>query len=106
MPDELAYLRYTRRRVAEGRPEQQHVRERHIEATIILADGTVYAEKGMIDFASNSVGRSAGTIQVRAVFPNEKRLLTPGLYVRLQVAAEQAYPAVLVPERAIGTDQS
>jgi len=55
-PDELAFLRYTQRRVAgEGKMEAQHVRERHIEATIILTDGSVYPEKGTIDFASNSV---------------------------------------------------
>ena len=53
--------------------EAQHVRERHIEARIILADGSEYPEKGMVDFASNTVDPSTGTIQVRAVFPNEKR---------------------------------
>ena len=105
-PDEMAFLRYTQRRVAEGKMEAQHVRERHIEARIILADGSEYPEKGMVDFAPNTVDPSTGTIQVRAVFPNEKRALTPGLFVRLQIAAETTYAAVLVPERAIGTDQS
>ena len=106
-PDELAFLRYTRRRVeGDGKMGAQHIRDRHIEATIVLADGSTYPEKGTLDFASNSVDPSTGTIQVRAVFPNEKRSLTPGLFVRLHVAAETAYPAVLVPDRAIGTDQS
>jgi RND family efflux transporter MFP subunit len=105
-PDEQAFLRYTKRRVGEGTMASQHVRERHIETTIILADSSTYPEKGTVDFASNTVDPSTGTIQVRAAFPNEKRALTPGLFVRLQIAAEQAYQAVLVPERAINTDQS
>jgi RND family efflux transporter MFP subunit len=86
--------------------EAQHVRERHLAARIILANGSLYPETGTIDFASNAVDPSTGTIQVRASFPNEKRALTPGLFVRLQVASEQAYAALLIPERAINTDQS
>jgi RND family efflux transporter MFP subunit len=106
-PDELAYLRYAERRVAtEGLREAQPVRTRHIETTMILADGTTYPVKGSIDFASNKVDPSTGTIQVRAVFPNPQQTLTPGLFVRLRVTPETSYDAVLVPERAIGTDQS
>jgi RND family efflux transporter MFP subunit len=106
-PDELAYLRYTERRVAqEGKREAQPVRERKIETTIELADSTLYSEKGTVDFAAASVDPSTGTIEVRAVFPNPQRTLTPGLFVRLRVTPETSYEAVLVPERAIGTDQS
>lgn len=106
-PDELAFLRYTRRRVeGDGKMESQHVRERHLGATIILADGSTYPETGLVDFASNVVDPSTGTLQVRASFPNEKRALTPGLFVRLQIASEQPYAGLLIPERAINTDQS
>jgi RND family efflux transporter MFP subunit len=106
-PDQLAFLRYTRRRIADdGKMEVQHVRDRKMEATIVLADGSTYPDKGIVDFASNIVDPSTGTIQVRAEFPNTRRALTPGLFVRLQIAAEKVYPALLVPERAINTDQS
>lgn len=106
-PDELAFLRYTKRRLeGDGKMEAQHLRERHLGATIILADGSTYPETGLVDFASNVVDPSTGTIQVRASFPNEKRALTPGLFVRLQIASEQPYAALLIPERAINTDQS
>lgn len=106
-PDELAFLRYTERRIAsDGQLEAQPVRERNIETTIVLADGSVYPEKGKVDFASNIVDPSTGTIQVRSVFPNPHRALTPGLFVRLRIASEQSYPALLVPERALNTDQS
>jgi RND family efflux transporter MFP subunit len=106
-PDELAFLRYTRRRVEDGSfAAAQPVREREIEATIVLADGSVYPTKGKVDFASNTVDPSTGTIQVRAVFPNSQRALTPGLFVRLRIASEQSYAALLVPDRSINTDQS
>lgn len=106
-PDELAFLRYTERRVAaEGMMEAQHVRLRQIAVTIVLADGTTYPEPGVIDFAANSVDPTTGTIQVRASFKNPKRALTPGLFVRLRLAAEKSYQALMVPERAINTDQS
>ncbi len=106
-PDELAFLRYTERRVAgDGKMEAQHLSRRNIAVTITLADGTDYPEAGMLDFASNTVDPTTGTIQVRAVFPNEKRALTPGLFVRLHIASEQPYQALLIPERAINTDQS
>lgn len=105
-PDQLAFLRYSGRRVAEGKFGVQHIRDRKMEVTLVLADGSVYPEKGIVDFASNVVDASTGTIQVRAEFPNKKRALTPGLFVRIQIAAEQAYHALLIPERAINTDQS
>src|SRR6185312_6964735 len=70
-PDEMAFLRYSERRVAqEGKREAQPVRERNIETTIVLADGTTYPEKGTVDFAAASVDASTGTIEVRATFPN------------------------------------
>src|SRR5262245_33601802 len=80
-PDELAFLRYTERRLAkEGTREAVPVRERHIETTIVLADGSVYPEKGIVDFASSSIDPSTGTIEVRATFPNHRGALTPGLF--------------------------
>jgi RND family efflux transporter MFP subunit len=106
-PDELAFLRYTEERVAaDGKMEAQHVRMRELPVSIVLADGTTYAEPGVIDFAANSVDPSTGTIQVRASFKNPKRALTPGLFVRLRIADENAYQALMIPERAINTDQS
>lgn len=106
-PDELAFLRYTERRIAEsGQFGATHIRERKIDATIVLADGSTYPEHGSIDFASNTVDPTTGTIQVRAQFPNGKRALTPGLFVRLHISAEKPYTAILIPERAINTDQS
>lgn len=106
-PDELAFLKYTASRVEEGvAMDVAKLKARNMQATIVLADGRVHPDKGTIDFAANRLDPATGTIQVRALFRNERRALAPGLFVRVQVAPEKAYPALLVAERAIGTDQS
>src|SRR5262249_11825041 len=46
-----------------------------------------------------------GSVWVRGVFPNPKGLLTPGLFVRVRLPLGDPHSAVLIPERAIGTDQ-
>lgn len=61
---------------------------------------------GVIDFIDNRLTPSTGGIRARAVFDNQQRQFTPGLFVRIRLAAGAAAPAVLVPDRAIGTDQS
>ena len=47
---------------------------------------------------------STGTIELRALFTNDEQLLFPGLFVRVRVLALEAEDALLVDERAIGTD--
>src|SRR5262249_22008674 len=63
-----------------------------------LADRTDYPFTGTIDFVGNQLDPSKGTIQVRAVFPNEDNALTPGLFARLRVPLGDAAPALLVTE--------
>jgi len=43
---------------------------------------------------------------LRAVFPNSDGRILPGLFSRIQVPLSEKYPALLVEERAIGTDQA
>lgn len=61
---------------------------------------------GVIDFIDNRLTPTTGGIRARAVFDNKERAFTPGLFVRIRLAAGPAAPAVLVPDRAVGTDQS
>jgi len=68
-----------------------------------LADGTVYPQEGTVDYLDNRVDPETGTIEARAVFPNENGDLIPGLYGDL--LAPQVYTnAVLVPDLAIQRD--
>lgn len=71
-----------------------------------LADETGFPHEGKIDFVDNQLNPQTGSIRMRAVFDNAKGEFTPGLFTRLQLAGGAAYPAVMTPERAIGTDQS
>ena len=70
-----------------------------------LQDETDFPHTGYIDFLDNRVDPDTGTIRVRGVFDFEKGLLGPGLFVRVRIPAGDAYHAVLVPERSVGSDQ-
>jgi RND family efflux transporter MFP subunit len=61
---------------------------------------------GAIDFLDNEIDPSTGTILVRGTFPNPDLKLTPGMFARLRVPRKVRPNAVLVEERAIGTDMS
>jgi len=70
---------------------------------LVTEDGFPHA--GTIDYSSNRVDPSTGTIEVRAVFPNPDHRLVPGLFVRVRVPASRGH-ALLVPDDALAVDQS
>ena len=61
--------------------------------------------RGTIDFVGNQVNPSTGTIPVRGVFPNKDRALAPGLFARVRVPLGGPHPALLVSDRALGTNK-
>lgn len=62
--------------------------------------------RGKLQLVDNQVDAKSGTVRVRAVFDNRDGSLIPGQFARLRMAQAQAFPAVLITERAVGTDQS
>jgi membrane fusion protein, multidrug efflux system len=74
-------------------------------ALLQLADESGYPHEGKIDFAEPRVDTSTGTLRVRAVFDNKKKLLVPGLFGRVRVPLEEN-EALLVPELAVGIAQA
>ncbi|HJV71645.1 efflux RND transporter periplasmic adaptor subunit [Ideonella sp.] len=62
--------------------------------------------EGHLQLVDNQVDARSGTVRVRAVFDNRDGTLTPGQFARLQLGQAQAHPALLVNERAVGTDQN
>lgn len=70
-----------------------------------LANEQGFPHMGYMDFIDNVVDPNTGTIRARAVFTNTDRYLTPGLFVRLQLLASGKYRAILITDRAVGTDQ-
>jgi RND family efflux transporter MFP subunit len=70
-----------------------------------LAHEEGYPHQGIINFADNQVDPNTGTLKVRGVFNNADRVLTPGLFARVHLPKGSPHRALLVPDRAIDTDQ-
>lgn len=69
-----------------------------------------YPHHGTLDFVNNAVNPSTGTVVVRGVFENPKppkgrRLLMPGMFARIHLPIGPPHPALLVIDRAVGSDQ-
>jgi len=63
-----------------------------------------YPHEGTLDYSSNRVDPSTGTIELRAIFPNARGTIIPGLFVRLRVPFSRG-DATLVPDEAVLADQ-
>lgn len=70
-----------------------------------LEDGSVYPIQGTLQFADVSVDPNTGTQTIRALFPNPKGLLLPGMYVRAELVEGTKSDAILVPQRAVTRDE-
>ena len=74
-----------------------------VEVGLQNEDG--YPHAGTLDYIAPGLTASTGTLALRAILPNEKRGLLPGNFVRVRVPLAQEPDRLLVPDRAIGTDQ-
>jgi RND family efflux transporter MFP subunit len=101
--DEQAFLKYTRLAQEGKRPSSRQARN---PAYLALADETGFPHKGYIDFVDNQLDPDTGTIRGRAVFPNPDLVLTPGLFARIRIPGSGKYKAIMIPDEAIGSDQS
>lgn len=73
---------------------------------IALPDETNFPHSGKLDFVDNRLDAGTGTLRVRALLDNPKGLFSPGMFARVRISGSTAYSAMLVPDEAIGTDQS
>lgn len=71
--------------------------------TILSGDATPYA--GRLQLIDNQVDARSGTVRVRAVFDNADGKLMPGQFARVRMGHAETQQALVVSERAIGTDQ-
>jgi RND family efflux transporter MFP subunit len=101
--DENAYLRY-QQMARDG--ERTSSREASNPVRVGLADEIGFPHEGKMDFVDNQLDVRTGTIRARAVLSNKDGRFTPGLFARVQLLGSAEYDAVLVDDRAIGTDQS
>jgi membrane fusion protein (multidrug efflux system) len=71
------------------------------EVALTLEDGTKYAERGRLKVAEVSVEPSTGSVTLRAVIPNPRRELLPGMFVRAELTRGTRQAALLVPQRGV-----
>jgi RND family efflux transporter MFP subunit len=76
-----------------------------IPVELQLANETSYPRRGYVESLNNRVDANTGSILLRAVFPNPDGAIVPGLFARIRVPLSDEHSALLVEERAIGTDQ-
>jgi len=99
---ELDYLRYQRlylegRRAQAGSPT--------IPVRIKLADETEWTRTGKVDFVDTTLSLRSGTIRTRAIVENKDRLMSPGVFGRVQLYGGE-YDALLIPDSAVVSDQA
>ncbi|MDE2600087.1 MAG: efflux RND transporter periplasmic adaptor subunit [Rhodocyclaceae bacterium] len=100
--DEQSFLKYVnpaRAAAAAGKKELA------LPVSLGLANESGYSHDGTISSVDNRIDTTSGTIRVRAVFDNKDNTLIPGLYARIRLGGGNEREAVLIAEKAIGTDQ-
>src|SRR4029077_14748400 len=88
-----------RRDVASGRIKLNGPGEATV--TLQLEDGTQYPETGKLEFTDITVDQTTGSVTIRAIFPNPRYVLLPGMYVRARIDEGVNENAMLVPQVAI-----
>jgi membrane fusion protein (multidrug efflux system) len=69
--------------------------------SLVLADNSVFPNKGKIENTTNQVDPKTGTLELQARFPNPQHLVLPGQFGRVQVETQVQHNVVLVPQRAV-----
>lgn len=78
--------------------------EAHASVALLLEDGSKYAEQGSLQFTDVSVDQSTGVVTLRALFPNPRQELLPGMYVRAILNEGVDEHAILLSQRALVRD--
>jgi len=98
--DEQTYLRY-------AKAQRDHGRSDGASAVYIgLVDEAGYPHQAKLNFIDNQVDAATGTIRARAALANPEGRYTPGLFARVRLVGGEDQDAVLIEDRAVGTDLS
>jgi multidrug efflux system membrane fusion protein len=94
--DEDTYLR-VRSQAHSGQP---------VTVKVGLANEEGFPHEGKLEFVDNQLDTRAGSVRMRAVFANKDDVMAPGLFARVQIGGGSDKPALLISDRAVGTDQN
>lgn len=83
-----------------GETEKESTRKRR-ELEMVLADGSVYDQKGYVVFAQRQIDATTGTLQFEASFPNKTKILRPGQFAKIRAVVEERKGALVIPTRAM-----
>jgi len=97
--DEQTFIRYA----ASGAVGNSGVE--HIPVSIGLASEEGYPHEGHLKSIDNELNTTSGTIRARAVVDNTDGKLTPGMFARVRTGGSIEQAAILIDDRAVGTDQ-
>ena len=101
--DERSVLKY-RRQAKKG--SHGNLGDEKTPAQLAVADELDFPHQGHLDYIAPREDSTTGTLSLRGVFNNPDELLSPGFFARVRVRGSAPYPAILIPDRAIGTDQA
>ncbi len=102
--DELTYLRFAKARDSKSAHGAAGTGPANV--FIGLQDETGYPHAAQLDFVDNQVDPGTGTIRARAALANPDGRYTPGLFARVRLVGGEDQNAVLIEDRAVGTDLS
>ena len=101
--DEQVYLKYA---AMSKKGERASSRDEPNPVYMGLANETGFPHPGHMTFVDNQLDPATGTIRGRAIFHNPEGLFTPGLFARIKLLGSGQYNAILINDRAVGTDQN
>ncbi len=96
-------LKYTRLAIAGGR-ESSRVAKNPVYLGLVDEEG--FPHLGQMNFVDNRFDTDTASMRGRCVFENKDELLLPGMFARIRIPGSAAKQTVLIPDSAIGTDQS
>jgi RND family efflux transporter MFP subunit len=97
------YIKY--KRLAE-RGESAGAADLGSTVELAMPDERGFPHRGKLDFLDNRLDQGTGTLRARAVVANAAGFFAPGMFARVRVTGTAPYPALLIPDEAIGTDQT
>jgi RND family efflux transporter MFP subunit len=95
---EQAYTEFATRY---SNPEKQEQYLKSVEFELVLANGSIYPQKGKFYALDRNVNVQTGSIRFEATFPNPGNILRPGQFARLRATTETRKGALLVPQEAV-----
>jgi len=102
IPQSTKELKELERKLAEGRLKYAGKEQNKVK--LILEDGTIYQLEGTLQFKDITVDPTTGSVILRAIFPNPKGVLLPGMFVRAIIKEGINKNAILIPQQAVFRD--